>query len=84
MISQDIFNGTADALNFFPPGITSQLSFLMKLLAALGIAFLVYLVFLIVGAVIKFKDSRRLKSITNNVQEINNKLDLLIRKKSRR
>lgn len=66
------------------PVLSSTLSPIMPILQAVGIAFLVYLIFLIIKAIVGINSSLRLKRIAQNVEEINAKLDKLINKKEKK
>ena len=66
-----------------PPELTGSVSFLMTLAKAVGIAFLIYIAFLIVKSVVQTRQALRIKSIEQNVVEINKKLDILTDKKSK-
>lgn len=59
------------------PGVSQ----LINIGKAVGIAVLVYLIFLIVRTITEILYSLRFKKLTKNVDEINKKMDLLIGKK---
>lgn len=61
------------------PGI----DLLVKILQAVGIVFLIYLVFQIIRAITGINTSRRLKKIANGVESIDKKLDVLIGKRKK-
>ena len=61
------------------PGI----DMLVKIGQIAGIVVIVYVVFLIIRGLMQWKYTRRVKSIAKNVDEINQKLDLLIGKKQK-
>lgn len=63
-----------------PPQLISSLSTLMTILKAVGIVFLIYIIFLIISALFRLRDSARLKKLARNVQEINDKMNLLVEK----
>lgn len=52
----------------------------VKVLEVIGIVVIVYIIFLIIKAIVQWRHSLRIKSIDKNVEEINNKLDVLIEK----
>ena len=66
-----------------PPEFTGSVSFLMTLAKVAGIAFLIYLGFLIVKSIVQTRQALRIKSIEQNVKDINRKLDILTDKKSK-
>jgi len=64
-----------------PPEITAKFGFLINILEAIGIVVLIYIVFLIIKAFFSVRMNERIKKISNNVEEINQKLDSLVKKK---
>ena len=63
-----------------PSEFTSGISLLITLGKVAGIVFIVYLLFLVIKSIINIRQALRMKSIANNVAEINKKLDLIIGK----
>ena len=61
-----------------PQEFLGNISFLFNIAKAIGIIAIVYLLFLIVSSFIKTKQALRIKSIEENVIEINNKLDAIL------
>ena len=57
------------------------LSFIVTLSKAIGIAILVYIGFLIIKTLVQTRQAFRIKSIAVNVEQINKKLDSLIKDK---
>lgn len=64
-----------------PPEAAASLHTFINILEAVGIVFLVYLIFLIIKAIFAMKTNARIKKISQNVEEINGKLDSLVKKK---
>jgi len=64
-----------------PPNLVNGMETLITILKAAGILFLVYISYLIVNGVINWKSSRRLKSIEERTKIIEEKLDLLLRRR---
>ncbi len=62
------------------PGISQ----LINIGKAVGIAVLIYLIFLIVKTITEILYSLRFKRLTKNVDEINKKMDLLIAKEKKK
>lgn len=60
------------------PGV----SMIIGLVQAIGAVVLIWLILLIVKAVAQLKQTARMKSIEKNVKEINQKIDVLTRKKT--
>jgi|WetSurMetagenome_2_1015567.scaffolds.fasta_scaffold431554_1 hypothetical protein len=70
-----------EILSSLPPEITNQIGLLINIFAAVSIVFLVYIIFLIIKTFVKWKESSRIKKILINIEEINAKMDLLVRRK---
>ena len=68
-------------LTDLPPEIISKISGLITILKAAGIVFIGYIVFLIVKWVLGIKRYRNIKQIYKKVNEIDRKLDLLLKNK---
>lgn len=68
----------ADLWSSAPADFINSIGFIINIGKAISIAILVYVIFLIVGYVIKIIHSLRVKSIEKNVAEINVKLDRLV------
>lgn len=81
------FNSTTGALTNMDwtnvianvPGVSN----LISIGKAVGIAVIVYIVFLIIRSIVQINYSLRFKRLTANVEEINQKMDLLIGKKKK-
>ncbi len=60
--------------------ILDKFSPLITIFKILGIVILVYFIFLLIKALFRWKTSRDMGKIARNVEEINAKLDILIKK----
>jgi hypothetical protein len=69
-----------DILSGLPPDISASLATLITILKAIGILFIIYLVFLIVRSIMNIIEKRRIKKIYQKVIEIDEKLDMLVKK----
>jgi len=65
--------------NLFP-ALMEKLGPLLTILKAVGIIFLVYVVYLIVRGFFRWKDRKRLRRIEEKIDEIDRKLDSLMKK----
>ena len=72
---------TSEIIQALPPELTAGFGILIKILQALGIIFIIYLVFLIANVIINIRKSRRIKEIHKKVYEIDDKLEKIINKK---
>lgn len=61
-----------------PSEFLTNFSFLFTVAKAISIVFLVYLIFLIIQSFIKMRQALRIRSIEQNLIEINHKLDAII------
>ena len=68
------------ALENLPASILGSLGTLINLGKAVGIAVIVYIVFMIIRSITQIKYSLRFKKLAKNVEEINRKMDVLINK----
>ena len=57
---------------------------LINIFKAVGIVLLIYIIYLIIKGIVKWKDRRRLKRIEEKVLEIDEKLDKLIGRKEKK
>jgi len=71
----------SEFVNTLPVPVAEGLLGLITVLKAIGIAFIVYLVYTILNGVISWRGSRRIKKIETKVDSIDKKLNLLLKKK---
>lgn len=67
-----------------PPEILDSVGFFLGIGKAIGIAVLVYIIFNIIQSIFQMGQTRSIKKMSKNVEEINNKLNELIKKKSKK
>lgn len=79
-ISINATETTSNLLENISPILMDKLSPLITILKAIGILVLIYIIFLVIRALLRLRDSSRLKKISKNVAEINDKLDILVRR----
>lgn len=68
------------SLKDLPPELLGSIGTLITILKTIGIIFIVYLIFLIISSIMAIIRNRRIKKIYESVNEINNKLDVLLKK----
>lgn len=78
MITGDAIVNSTDLWNSLEPVILGHLSPLITIFKAVGIAILVYIIFLIVKALFMWRTNNKIMGIAGNVVEMNKKLDKLI------
>ncbi len=62
-----------------PPEILSRIDNLITIAKAAGIVFIIYILFLIVKGILAYKRTIKISQISRKVNEIDKKLDLLIK-----
>ena len=75
-------NASSEIWNALGVVFADKLSPLVTIFKAVGIAILVYIIFLIIRALFKWKSAIDIGKISKNVEEINDKLDILTKGKS--
>ena len=82
LVVDGIKEAASGFFNNLPGSITSNIAFIINLGKALGIAILIYIIFMIIRSITQIRSSLRMKGIAKNVEEINKKMDIVIGKKS--
>jgi membrane protein insertase Oxa1/YidC/SpoIIIJ len=77
--SSEIIKGIWSSMPF---ELSKGIGFIVTLGKAISIAFLVYIIFLIIQSVVRIREALRMKSMAQNIAEINQKLSLLVDKKN--
>ena len=77
----NLINAT-DLLNNLESSILDKLAPLMTIFKAVGIAILVYVLFLIIRALFKWRTMHKVVKIAKSVEEISQKLDIISAKSS--
>ena len=68
------------SIGVMPPELVSKFAALMTILKALGIVFLIYVIFLIVKSILGIRRNRKINKMYDKINEIDSKLDSLIKK----
>ncbi len=71
-------------LRELPPELLSKFADLILILKAASILFIIYIIFLIIGGVMRIIERRRIKKIYQKVNEIDEKLDIIIKDKDKK
>ena len=61
-----------------PPQFSSGIGFLITISKAIGIIFIIYLIFLVIQSIVRIREALRMKSMAKNIEEINQKLTILV------
>lgn len=67
--------------NILPPSLLQGFDMLMTLAKVATVVFIIYLLFLIIGSIVKMRQAKHTRIIAENVEQINKKLDMLLEKK---
>jgi hypothetical protein len=82
-VSHAILNNS-DVWKNLSPELTKSIGTLIIILKAIGIVFLIYLVFLIVRSILNIIEKRRIKEIYKKVFEMDEKLDKILGSKKKK
>lgn len=82
MVDIGSLSNTTALGNDIAQGLLDKFAPLVTIFKAIGIALLVYIIFLIIRALFKWKTSLDIGRIAGDVEEINKKMDVLIEKLS--
>ena len=74
----------SSVVSALPDSVVSTLEGLVPYLKAAGIAFVIYVGYLIVSAILNFRRSRRIKKIYDKVGRIERKLDKVLKGKGKK
>jgi len=77
----DIMANLSEFVSVLPSDVAGSVLSFITVLKAVGIALIVYVVYLVVMAVVNFRRVKKLKVIERKVDSIDRKLSLLIRRK---
>ncbi|MFA5857389.1 MAG: hypothetical protein WC867_08565 [Candidatus Pacearchaeota archaeon] len=62
------------------PKLISDVEFIVTILEAVGIIFILYLVYIIVNAYITYKNNKRIRHIESQIDKMDDKINFLIEK----
>ncbi len=81
MFEEEIINNTSEIIQQVFPKFAENLQPLITILKAVGIAFILYIIYLIVMWFYRWRDRKRLKRIEEKLDKIEKKIDNLLNKK---
>ena len=84
MAGEGVLVNVTDVVSSLPQYIIDRLGSLIIILQAVGIAFVAYVLYVIVKMFLGFKNIKRLKVIEKRVNSIEGKLDVLIKGKKKK
>ena len=79
----EVFN-TTEVLEAVSPELVERLAPAITIFKAVGIAFIVYVCYLVIMAILNFRNRNRVKKIEKKVNEIDIKLDALLGKRKKK
>ena len=74
----------SDIWKNLPPELSNSIGTMVTILKAVGIDFIIYLVFLIVGSILNIIQKKRIKEIQKKIFEIDKKLDKVLESKKKK
>ena len=83
-VAESIDNATIELLNEISPVLMQKISPLITIFKAVGIVLIIYFGYLIIKAIIGLRHRNRVKNIEKKVEEIDKKLDLLLKKEKKK
>jgi hypothetical protein len=83
MATVGMIENVSELFEALPPNIIDSIAGLIMILKALGIAFTIYFVYLIINGVITWLRYKRIKRIEDKMLEMDKKLDLIIKKENK-
>ena len=81
MVTGEVVANLSDIISVLPPELGSRIGDLLIVLQAVGIAFVVYVAYLIVNFILNIKRYRKLNILEEKVDSVVKKLDRLLKKK---
>jgi hypothetical protein len=80
MVVEGVINGTTDFIESVSPELGGAISNLITALQIAGIIVLIYVAYLIVKGVLRWKDRKRLKRVEQKLNKIDLKIDAIYEK----
>lgn len=80
MVSEPVTN-LSEILSSLSPNILENISLLINLLRAIGIVFILYIIYTIINGIINWKRYKHLKEIEKKMAEMDKKLDRILKNK---
>jgi len=83
MVVEEILPNVSDLVSVLPPSVFNRVEGLVVLFKAVGVAFIVYVIYLLVSGIFSFRKMRKIGRIEKKVNSIDRKLNKLIKKKNK-
>lgn len=84
MVIENLLTNLTEITNALPPNTINRFEGLATTLQAVGIVFIIYIVYLFLRVIIEFKKNGKLKFIEKKVKAIDQKLDILLKEKNKK
>ncbi|MFH0808659.1 MAG: hypothetical protein V1888_03535 [archaeon] len=81
MAIEEVVGNFTDIVSVLPPEIAERIGGLIIILQAASVAFVIYVVYLIVNFILNIKRYRKLKVLEGKVDLISKKLDRVLKKR---
>lgn len=72
-------NISNEMVNALSPLLAEKLSFILSLLRAIGIAFIIYIIYLLVRGIFRWKDRKRLIRVEEKLNDLDKKIDKILK-----
>jgi len=75
----EVLVNMSDAISSLPSYVFERFDNLVLILQAVGIAFIIYIIYIIIKTILDFRNVGRIKILVKKVDSLEKKIDLLIR-----
>ncbi len=79
MLEQTLLNNTGEILTQISPDLASRIGGLITIIQAVGIAFIIYVAYLVIKTVYNWKNRNSVKNIEQKIIEMDEKIDRLLK-----
>ena len=84
MAGEEVLINMSEMVSSLPPYLIDRFENLVMILGAVGIAFVVYVIYVVVKMVLGFKHNQRLKILIKKVDSLEKKIDILIKERKKK
>ena len=81
MAGEGVLINVSDVISSLPPYLMDRFDNLVMILGAVGIAFIVYVGYVVVKMILGFKHNKKLKILIKKVDSLERKIDILVKGK---
>lgn len=80
----DVLVNMSDVVSSLPSYFFERFDNLVLILQAVGIAFIIYIIYIIIKTILDFRNVGRIKSLVKKVDSLEKKIDFLIKDKKKK